>query len=100
MSTHRYRVDCPPGDSRLHSPALAQAHRAVINRRRVLVCDVESQSLHALRIVFRQAIARRGDRAHGREATSFVLEVAGRYTAADLDLVVGAGFEDGLCAIA
>jgi two-component system KDP operon response regulator KdpE len=55
MSTRRYRVGRPPGDSRLHTPALAQAHRPVINRRRILVCDVESQSLHALRVVLRGA---------------------------------------------
>ena len=48
----------------------------------------------------RQAIARRRIRRHGTEAISFVLEPAGRYTAADLDLAGGAGLEEGLCAIA
>jgi two-component system, OmpR family, KDP operon response regulator KdpE len=39
----------------LRTPALVDEHRAVIDRRRILVCDAESQSLHALRVVLHSA---------------------------------------------
>jgi len=42
-------------DERLRAAVAVDAHRTVGDRRRILVCDAESQSLHALRVVLRGA---------------------------------------------
>ena len=44
-----------PADGRWRAAALVHGHRTVSDRRRILVCDAESQSLHALRVVFHGA---------------------------------------------
>jgi two-component system KDP operon response regulator KdpE len=44
-----------PGDARLRAAAPVHGHRTVSDRRRILVCDAESQSLRALRVVFHGA---------------------------------------------
>jgi two-component system KDP operon response regulator KdpE len=42
-------------DARLRAAAPVHGHRTVSDRRRILVCDADAQSLHALRVVFRGA---------------------------------------------
>jgi two-component system KDP operon response regulator KdpE len=42
-------------DARLRAVAPVHSHRTVCDRRRILVCDAESQSLHALRVVLHGA---------------------------------------------
>ena len=44
-----------PADARLPTPAPVQRHWPATDRRRILLCDGESQSLHALRVVLRGA---------------------------------------------
>jgi two-component system, OmpR family, KDP operon response regulator KdpE len=44
-----------PADVRLRAPARGHGRRRVSDRRRILVCDAESQSLHALRVVLHGA---------------------------------------------
>jgi two-component system, OmpR family, KDP operon response regulator KdpE len=44
-----------PADARLRAAAPVHGHRIVSDRRRILVCDAESQSLHALRVMFHGA---------------------------------------------
>ena len=42
-------------DARLRAAAPVHVHRTVSDQRRILVCDADSQSLRALRVVFRGA---------------------------------------------
>jgi two-component system KDP operon response regulator KdpE len=44
-----------PADARLRAAVPVHGHRTVSDRPRILVCDAESQSLHALRVVFHGA---------------------------------------------
>jgi two-component system, OmpR family, KDP operon response regulator KdpE len=44
-----------PADTRLRAAVPVHGHRTVSDRPRILVCDAESQSLHALRVVFHGA---------------------------------------------
>jgi two-component system, OmpR family, KDP operon response regulator KdpE len=44
-----------PADTRLRAAAAVHGHRTVSDRRRILVCDADSQSLHALRVTFHGA---------------------------------------------
>jgi two-component system, OmpR family, KDP operon response regulator KdpE len=44
-----------PAEARLRAAAPVHGHRTVLDRRRVLLCDAESQSLHALRVVLHGA---------------------------------------------
>ena len=44
-----------PADARLRARAPVHGHRTVSDRRRILVCDADSQSLHALRVVLHRA---------------------------------------------
>jgi two-component system KDP operon response regulator KdpE len=44
-----------PADTRLRASAPVRGYRAVSDRRRILLCDAESQSLHALRVVLHGA---------------------------------------------
>jgi hypothetical protein len=44
-----------PADVRLRAAAPGYGRPRVGDRRRILVCDAESQSLHALRVVLRSA---------------------------------------------
>ena len=44
-----------PADMRLRAAAPVQGHGTAGDRRRILCCDSESQSLHALRVVLRGA---------------------------------------------
>jgi two-component system, OmpR family, KDP operon response regulator KdpE len=44
-----------PADARLRAAALACGHRTVSDRRRILLCDADPQSLHALRVVLHRA---------------------------------------------
>jgi two-component system, OmpR family, KDP operon response regulator KdpE len=45
----------PPADVRLRSARAAYGHQTVCDRRRILLCDADPQSLHALRVVLRGA---------------------------------------------
>ena len=44
-----------PADARLCAAPPVHGHRTVRDRRRILLCDAESQSLHALRVVLHGA---------------------------------------------
>jgi len=44
-----------PADARLRAAVPVHGHRRVSDRRRILLCDAESQSLHALRVVLHAA---------------------------------------------
>jgi two-component system KDP operon response regulator KdpE len=44
-----------PADARLRPAAPVHGHRAVSDRRRILLCDADPQSLHALRVVRHRA---------------------------------------------
>jgi two-component system, OmpR family, KDP operon response regulator KdpE len=56
MTPDRYRRPARTrADTRLRAAAPVHGHRAVSDRRRILLCDAESQSLHAMRVVLHGA---------------------------------------------
>ena len=56
MTSHRHGgLARTPSDARLRAAVPVHSHRTVCDRRRILVCDAESQSLHALRVVLHGA---------------------------------------------
>jgi hypothetical protein len=44
-----------PADARLRAVAPVDGHRTVSDRRRILLCDADPQSRHALRVVLHRA---------------------------------------------
>jgi two-component system, OmpR family, KDP operon response regulator KdpE len=56
MTPSRYgAVARTPADARLRAAAPVHGHRTVSDRRRILLCDADPQSLHALRVVLHRA---------------------------------------------